>query len=162
MPLGKTDLAPGETVVLAAHLHLVIFAPPLLFVTLGLLTVGGVLSGRIPDALLVPGWLVVAFGCLGAILALVDLFTTKYLVTTERVYSKRGLIARATSEVMVDNVEGVELRQGVAGRILGFGTVVVSGSGTQLEEFRMIAKPVAMLRAVRETVASRRRYGSGH
>jgi uncharacterized membrane protein YdbT with pleckstrin-like domain len=56
------------------------------------------------------------------------MLTTEFAVTDHRVILKRGLFNRATQEIAIDSVEGVELEQSLWGRLFGFGRVVVRGT----------------------------------
>lgn len=50
-------------------------------------------------------------------------------VTDKRVISKFGLVSRKTIELSLSKVESVQVRQSILGRILGYGSVVISGAG---------------------------------
>lgn len=50
-------------------------------------------------------------------------------VTDKRVIRKSGIIMRDTSEILLSKVESVSVKQGFIGRMLGYGDVVISGSG---------------------------------
>ena len=47
--------------------------------------------------------------------------TTEIGVTDIRLVYKRGLVARAVGEIAIDRVEGVNVLQGILGRMLGYG-----------------------------------------
>jgi hypothetical protein len=48
----------------------------------------------------------------------------------------------------VSKVETVDVQQGVLGRMLGFGTVLVRGTGAGLEPLRRIAEPIALRNSI--------------
>jgi uncharacterized membrane protein YdbT with pleckstrin-like domain len=50
-------------------------------------------------------------------------------VTNKRVIHKHGIISRKTDELKLSAVESIYITQGIIGRILGFGTVTVTGRG---------------------------------
>ena len=56
-------------------------------------------------------------------------WTTELSVTTHRVIYKRGFICRHTVEMNMDKVETVNVDQSILGRILGYGTIHVLGTG---------------------------------
>jgi len=69
--------------------------------------------------------------------------TTELAVTDHRVIYKSGLLSRHTIEMNRDKVESVDVDQSLLGRILGYGTVVVRGTGGSLEPIRNISDPLS-------------------
>jgi membrane protein YdbS with pleckstrin-like domain len=57
-------------------------------------------------------------------------FTT-YVLTTERIIVRRGMIARSGNEIPLENVVNVLFSQGVVQRLLGYGTLVIESAGSQ-------------------------------
>ena len=57
------------------------------------------------------------------------LWTTEIAVTNRRLIYKRGWIARRTEEINLRRIEEVNLKQGVLGRIFGWGRLRVHGTG---------------------------------
>ncbi len=55
--------------------------------------------------------------------------TTVYAVTTSRVIIQSGILGRQFDEIPVGQVRGVDVRQSVLQRLLGYGTVRVSAEG---------------------------------
>jgi uncharacterized membrane protein YdbT with pleckstrin-like domain len=68
--------------------------------------------------------------------------TTELVVTDRRVIYKSGLISRHTLEMNNSKVESVDVDQSLLGRLLGFGTIVVRGTGGSLEPIRQIGDPL--------------------
>ena len=68
--------------------------------------------------------------------------TTELAVTDHRVIYKTGLLARHTTEMNRDKVESVDVDQTLLGRIFGYGTIVVRGTGGSLEPIRNIGDPL--------------------
>ena len=69
-------------------------------------------------------------------------WTTETDVTNLRVVHKTGFIRRRTFEISLDKVESVDVNQSIFGRIFGYGTVLVRGTGGSLEPFRRIDDPI--------------------
>ena len=69
-------------------------------------------------------------------------------VTTHRVVRKTGIVGRETEEIRLSAVETVDLEQSTWGRILGFGTVRVTGRGESSMLLTHVADPVAVKRAI--------------
>ena len=71
-------------------------------------------------------------------------WTTEIAVTNRRVIFKEGFIRRNTVEMHMDKVESVDVDQSVPGRIFGYGTIVIHGTGSSTEPLRMIESPIAL------------------
>ena len=86
--------------------------------------------------------------------ALVERMTSEFAVTNKRVLIKTGLIRRHSLETLLGKVESIGVSQSILGRILGFGTIVVSGTGGSKEPFHRIANPMMFRRRVQEQIAT--------
>ena len=75
---------------------------------------------------------------------------TEMAVTNKRVLIKTGLASRRTLDLMLSRVESIGVEESVAGRMLGYGTVIVRGTGGTPEAFVLIAHPQEFRRAVQE------------
>lgn len=78
----------------------------------------------------------------GRIYQLIAINFTEYAVTNKKVLAKTGIISRRVDELMLKKVEGVDVEQGILGRLLGFGTLVFSGTGSQKVVFDFIDNPL--------------------
>jgi uncharacterized membrane protein YdbT with pleckstrin-like domain len=86
------------------------------------------------------------FGTAGVLLAItawLKRFGTEIAVTDRRVIYKTGLIRRHTTEINMDKIESVDVDQSVLGRMFGYGTVTIRGTGEAVEPLRDIADPIA-------------------
>lgn len=84
---------------------------------------------------------VIALGALHLLTGFIRQISTELIITNRRVISKRGFITTTTYEVMLGRVEGANINQSVAGRILGYGTVMVKGTGGGLAPIDHVANP---------------------
>ena len=82
------------------------------------------------------------------LIAWIRMRTTELAVTNRRVIAKFGWIQRDTIEIQVGRIESVQVNQSVAGRVLGFGTVIFSGSGTPQVKIEQVADPIGFRAAV--------------
>jgi uncharacterized membrane protein YdbT with pleckstrin-like domain len=85
--------------------------------------------------------------------------TTELAITNKRAIAKTGLIQRRTIEMFLEKIESIQVDQGVLGRLLDFGTVIISGTGVQSAPFRNISDPLALRRNFM-MAADARRAGS--
>ena len=75
-------------------------------------------------------------------------WTTEIGVTSHRFVEKKGLFTLNTNEIALNNIEGVRVNQGFMGRMFGYGTVRVEGTGVDAVTTPNIADPVAFVRAI--------------
>jgi len=75
--------------------------------------------------------------------ALVLRYGTNYVITTERAYSRHGLIGRRESFVTLEDVREVQMNQSAVQRLIGEGTVAFATAGTGTPEvvFSGVANP---------------------
>ena len=138
----EDNLMPGEEVTYRAHLHWVIYLRAILIALLGLaLTIAG--SSRSDFSVLVYlGAAVLVVAAVVWFVQWVKSRTSEFAVTNKRVIIKVGLIRRDTLELLLNKVESIGVDQTVTGRIVGYGSIVVVGTGGTLETFRNIARPL--------------------
>ena len=94
--------------------------------------------------------LVILIGLYFIIKAWVESRTTEIAITNKRIIAKFGFIRRDTIEINLSKVEALRVDQGFWGRILGFGTIIMSGAGTAVQPIKNIADPLAFRRRFME------------
>src|SRR3954464_11677634 len=142
------DLHPGEEILFAG--------PPSWRATLGFYVVGfvaavvaGVVAGvaagpEIGTAVVVVALVVVvAVGRVGRL-------GTRYLVTTERLRIRRGILSRRVQQTQLDRVQNVNTDQSLLERMLQVGTVDFDTAGTDDSDFTFVglANPSRVVAAV--------------
>jgi uncharacterized membrane protein YdbT with pleckstrin-like domain len=143
------QLMTGERVVYRARLNRVVYATATAFLVFALVAwVAAVL------------WL--ALGCLGlaliiGLVAYVKYVTSVFVVTDQRVLIKVGWIQRRSLETLLAKIEGIVVEQGLGGRLFGYGTIIVTGTGGTQERFDLIAGPMQFRKHVQEQIASAQR-----
>ncbi len=97
----------------------------------------GILAGAVLVAL------VIVFG-------LIKRMSTTYLVSTQRLYIRRGLLAKRVQQTRIDRVQNVNTDQSLRERMLGVGTVDFDTAGSDDSEFKFvgIANPASVVQAV--------------
>ncbi|HEY9169311.1 MAG TPA: PH domain-containing protein [Lutibacter sp.] len=81
---------------------------------------------------------------------LIDKYTDEFAITNKRVIIKTGLISRKTFEMNHSKIESVNVDQSIIGRILGYGTIRIVGSGGTKEVFPNIRKPLQFRKKFQE------------
>ena len=135
----QESLYAKERLLHRAEIHSIIFLMPLVVFALGVVV--------LPVQALV-GWVVAVVGVVLIGDAAIRRYTTEIGVTDKRVIVKRGLIARRTDELRRESLEAISVDQGVLGRLIGFGTVIVRGTGGGLSPVKAVADPLALRTAV--------------
>ena len=73
-----------------------------------------------------------------------------YVITTERLHIRRGILAKSTQETRIERVQNVNTKQSLFERLLQVGTVDFDTAGTDDSEFRFVgvSNPKEVVRAV--------------
>ena len=87
------------------------------------------------------------------LISIIRMWTTEIVLTNRRLIHKRGWIARKTEELSLARIEEVNLRQGIVGRILGYGRVQVRGIGGGDIVLPAIARPMRLKRELQAAQA---------
>ena len=151
MPRGylRRVLKPNERVVYATRLHWRIYTgcAVLLLVSAAFAVAARWLPHRQPEirlALWIMAGMFLLLALSAGLRALVRRATTELAVTDQRVIYKTGLMRRHTLEVNRAAVDMVDVDQTILGRILGYGTIILRGTGGSLEPIRDIAQPARL------------------
>jgi uncharacterized membrane protein YdbT with pleckstrin-like domain len=151
-----SNLMPGERVVYAARMHWFIFVPGAVLFLIGffLLSTAGANRNTYPqpDPAAALATLIFISAAVSLIHAYIVRLSTELAVTTKRVIAKVGLISRRTVELNHAKVESFLVNQGVLGRIFGFGTIVIQGTGGGTTPIRKIDDPLEFRRQAMQIV----------
>lgn len=134
MAYPTKHLNPGETVVLDLNPHWWYFAQPLTTLV-GAILVGIIYTVNTPDdgaVKTVLSWLVIAFILISAVWSIVRYIkwtSTHFVVTTNRLIFKQGIIAKTGIEIPLERVNNVNFRQGPFERLLGAGDLLIESGG---------------------------------
>ncbi len=82
--------------------------------------------------------------------------TTEIAVTNRRLILKQGLIARKVQELVTNRIEGMNVNQGILGRIFDYGKVQAYGTGNKEVFLPEIAEPIELQKAVQMTKEAQR------
>jgi len=123
------SLVQGETIVHRAHVS---WWSQFWLVFLGILTA------------------VVLVGFVFLAMAWIRVHSTEIAITNRRIIAKFGFVQRRTIEININQVEALRVDQGFWGRLLNFGTIIISGTGSSLEPAPDIADPLVFRRKFME------------
>ena len=154
MSYVERDLIPGEKLIYRTGLHLSVLVLP---VTYALLLVAvGIASFLWRSDLMI---ISAAFLPIAVLIVLVAVFqrkATEMAVTNRRVIIKSGLLGRRSLEIMLAKVESIGIDESTCGRILGYGSVTIHGTGGTPEPFHRIAHPSEFRRQVQQQIDAQR------
>ncbi len=117
------NLLTGENVIHKASIHWFIFIPSILTFALSIFLMGQ------KEGAAAFGALLFMFSIYMFIKAFVIKKTTELVVTSKRIIAKTGFIRRNTVELNHNKVESFNIDQSILGRIFGFGTLIINGTG---------------------------------
>ncbi|OBS89144.1 hypothetical protein AYL25_11660 [Enterobacter roggenkampii] len=63
-------------------------------------------------------------------------------ITNKRLIAKSGLIKRDTVEIPIKKISSLQIKQGISGRLLGYGSLVISDTGAVHAPIRYIKDPM--------------------
>jgi uncharacterized membrane protein YdbT with pleckstrin-like domain len=158
----ENNLVPGEIVLYKTRLHWIVLIWTLVAgVCLGSIGLAFVVGGHeaSPKSGSYAGMIIVGllFLVSAAVLIGVGLIrknSTEVAVSNKRVLIKTGVFARKSIEVLLSKVESIGVNESVFGRMLGYGSVVVRGTGGTFETFSRIAHPNEFRRQVQQQIGS--------
>jgi len=133
MPYPRKNLNPDETIALDMHPHWWYFWEPALLL-IGILVVAVVVlvntdSGGLGSAM---RWLVIV-GILAGAIWLVSRYmkwiSTNFVITSNRIIFRQGIISKAGVEIPLDRVMNVNFHQGILERMVGAGDLLIESGG---------------------------------
>ena len=161
MSYVEANLVPGERVIYKTKLHWSVMLWNIIFGCL-LLALGGFLLyyARTHVEIGVNNLYIMEIAAIvlivgGFVLILVGNLrrsATEMAVTNRRVIIKRGLASRTTIEMLLSKVESVEVSEPAFGRMLGYGSIVVIGTGGTSEPFHKMAHPLEFRSQVQQQI----------
>jgi uncharacterized membrane protein YdbT with pleckstrin-like domain len=140
-------VTPIERTVVSTQMHWAVFIRPALW--LG----AAIWIATMPSV----GWL----AALLFVIALVDGVSqallrsnTQYTITTRRLVMSTGIVRKRSLDMARSKVESIAVNEPWFGRMVGYGTVVVGGTGGTKEAFHMVPDPQGFRTSAQEPVAA--------
>jgi hypothetical protein len=162
MSYVESNLVPGESVIYQTRLHWIVM---LRHIILGCLLLGlpGVvllyyamshpgMDTKTLHAMEGGGVALLVCGVVTILIGLMRRNATEMAVTNRRVVIKTGLVSRKTIEMLLAKVESIEVSETAVGRTLGYGTIVVIGTGGTPEPFHKVAHPLEFRSQVQQQI----------
>jgi len=140
----ENNLMRGEQIIYVAKLHAIVYVPPIFIM---LITIA--LCCALPaDAAGIVGLAVFTI----CVMWCVEIHGGRqFVLTNKRVIEKRGIINRKVNELMLRKCEGIQVEQSIVGRMLNYGTVLVT-TGEATNHYRKILNPVRFSTLINEQI----------
>lgn len=148
----EQNLMQDERIRYQTKLHWIVFASPFFLIVIGLVFVFSMRSDT-PAGLAIFSSLFFLVGILLAVSRFIAYKSSEFAVTNKRVLIKVGFIRRHSLELLLQKVEGIGVDQGILGRIFGYGTIIVTGTGGTKEPFKNIGDPLAFRKHVQQNIS---------
>jgi len=145
-------LLAGEQIVYRARLHWIIFGGSIIMIALGLVL--AIALQAIQPGYWYLGLALLGIGLLLAIGPAIRYLSSEFAVTDKRVLAKHGFIERESIETLLSKVEAISVDQGIIGRVLGYGSITITGTGGTEESFPRISQPLEFRRQIQSQVVA--------
>jgi uncharacterized membrane protein YdbT with pleckstrin-like domain len=147
----EKNLSANERILYKAKIHWFIYVRGLFFIILGFLV--GKASPAASGFLFLVGLVII-------LMAVIVAQTTEFAVTNRRVVLKTGVTSRKVTELQLNKSEGLQISEGIIGRMFGYGTVKVTTGGVA-ESVRFLAKPFEFKKQVNNAIEGAFPGGAG-
>jgi uncharacterized membrane protein YdbT with pleckstrin-like domain len=153
------NLIDGETVVYEARLHWVLFLRPailsLIFIAVAVALfyfASDSINANNTSLMQHIGWVLIVLAILPVVAGVFRRAAREYAVTNKRVVMQNGVMGRQTEEVFLNKIESIAVDQTVMGRMLGFGTVTIRGTGGSFGPFERVSAPLELRRQIQDQI----------
>jgi membrane protein YdbS with pleckstrin-like domain len=120
----EKNLMDGERIIYRTSLHWIIFLGPVITFLVGVILLYEQKSASVPAS-----GILFLITIIWIIKAIISKTTSEFGVSDKRVLIKIGWIRRNSLETLLGKVEGIQVNQGILGRIFNFGTIIIRGTG---------------------------------
>jgi len=143
------NLMQDEVIIFRTKLHWIIYRWIIIWLIVGF----ALLIYAIPRSqaeIMTVGLLFFVIAFIAFLMAIIDKKSSEFGITNKRVLMKTGFIRRKSIEILLPKVEGIMIDQSIGGRIFGYGTIVITGTGGLSNSFKKISKPLEFKKKIQE------------
>ena len=141
----EENLMSGEKLLYRTKLHWIVFLWPIIWFFLAFLSFISFISGVV-----ILGVIFLVIALVTGLSSLVTYLTSEFGLTDKRVLVKVGFIRRNSLELLLAKVESIQVDQGITGRMFGYGSIIVSGTGGSKNPFHKISNPFEFRKRLQE------------
>lgn len=131
-----------------ARLHWVIFFLPTF------ITVLGAVLTQLNPLFKDPGLLLIFVGIVLFLINFVSYKTSFLNVFKSKLTLKKGLLRKVIIDISYNKIESIDIRQSILGSLLGYGTLVIAGTGGTRRYIAHIAQPLTCRRHIEQIINS--------
>ncbi len=133
---------PNERINYTGKIHWFIYFRGVFFIILGVLASSASRSA---------GNFLIFVGLLSFVFSFLIARSSEFAVTNKRVILKTGIMKRQLIELQLNRAEGLQVEQGIFGRIFNFGSIRITSGGV-IEKFSLLANPFEFKKMVNTAV----------
>jgi hypothetical protein len=145
MKYVEHNLTQGERIMYTARRHWIVCAIPAFVAVFFALPGLGLLFEE--DARF-GGFVMLCIAAGVSLLGWLSINGFEFAVTNRRLIYRKGIISISTDELFLDKVESDLVKQGLLGRWLGCGSILLRGTGGSAEPFRDISDPLLLRKRI--------------
>jgi uncharacterized membrane protein YdbT with pleckstrin-like domain len=146
------QLLAGERIVCRSRPHWILFGAPILVALAGIAL--GVTLQLIRHDYWYVGAALVGVALILAVPPALRYLSSDFAVTDKRVLARTGLLHRDSMETLLSKIEGIDVGQDLWGRMLGYGTLTITGTGGTRESMPCIPRPLEFRRQVQSQIVA--------
>jgi len=146
----QDTLLEDEELVYQARLHWILFLRSIFVLIFSLIIIKAV----DPSTYRFFGSLLSLFLAIVLIDDLIKYYSTEFAITDKRILSKAGFIRRKSTEIYISKIESTYLNQSILGRMLDYGTIIVSGSGGSKTHYKNMDSPLLFRNNIQSLLSS--------
>jgi uncharacterized membrane protein YdbT with pleckstrin-like domain len=95
-------------------------------------------------------YLVIGFSLVWLFVQYITYQFSSITIKTKRVVIRTGLLVRQTLDLPLSKMESIDIRQSIIGSLLGFGTIIITGTGGSVNIIDQISHPLTCRRHIEQ------------
>jgi len=161
MSYVEKHLIEGERIIYKTRLHWIVLILPLLLAVIfgaaGIVLLASSANGSGDSqatslAMTIAGIILLLIAVTLIVRGILKRNSTQMTVTNMRVVANVGIASRRSIEIFLSRVESIGVEESMMGRLLGYGTVIVRGTGGTPETFDKVAHPLELRTQVQRQI----------
>jgi uncharacterized membrane protein YdbT with pleckstrin-like domain len=141
MSFIEKNLSANERVIYQGKIHWFIYFRGIFLIILGLLSYSAASAASI----------LIFMGIVILLMAIIIGRSSEFAITNKKVMLKTGVFSRKLVELQLNKSEGLQVSQGILGRLFNFGTIKITSGGV-IERFAFLSNPFEFKKQVNNAV----------
>lgn len=140
----KSNLRADERVVYVATMHWFYYVAPVLIILFGLMMTPAN-HDPLGNAL---GTFLILAGVAALVMRWLEVKSTEIVITNRKAAFQKGIISKVSCDLLLDKCDTINIVEPFWGRIMGYGTLLVTTNGMNGHKFRYVRNPQAFMSAI--------------